>query len=118
AKANSNTHYQAIAGIIAAHIWFYIADVYDQAPLEDALKGLDALQPALADQSAIYAHANGLLDEAISLLQAANQGELAPGSDDYMLNGDMAKWTRFAYSLKARQALRLSYAPGMTKTAQ
>jgi len=118
AKANGNTHYQGIAGIIAAHIWFYIADVYDQAPLEDAIKGLDALQPTLAQQSDIYAHAHGLLDEAIGLLQAGNQGELSPGLDDYMLGGDTEKWVRFAHSLKARQALRLTYAPGMDKVAQ
>src|SRR5690606_34485848 len=94
------------------------ADVYDQAPLEDAIKGLESLQPTLASQGEIYAHANGLLDEAIGLLQAANPGERVPGSDDYMLGGDTGKWVRFAYSLKARQALRLIYAPGMDKAAQ
>lgn len=118
AEANGNTHYQGIAGIIAAHIWFYIADVYDQAPLEEALQGLESLQPALATQAELYAHANGLLDEAIGLLQAANQGDRVPGADDYMLGGDTGKWVRFAYSLKARQAFRLTYAPGKDKVAQ
>tara|TARA_R110002020_G_scaffold117986_2_gene269731 strand:+ start:3608 stop:5062 length:1455 start_codon:yes stop_codon:yes gene_type:complete len=118
AALNGNTHYQGIAGIIAAHHWFYIADVYDQAPLEDAMLGLEALQPSLASQEAIYAHANGLLDEAVSLLENSNLGDIVPGSDDYMLNGDVVKWVKFAYSLKARQAMRLSYAPGTTKLAQ
>lgn len=118
AKGNGNNHYQGIAGIIAAHHWFYIADVYDQAPLEDAMKGLEALQPALASQEELYAYANGLLDEAIGLLQAPNQGESVPGTDDYMLNGDTDKWIKFAYSLKARQAMRLIYAPGKDKEAQ
>lgn len=118
AEANGNTHYQGVAGIIAAFHWFYIADVYDQAPLEDAIKGLESLQPSLASQAELYAHANGLLDEAIGLLGAPNQGDRVPEGDDYLLNGDMDKWIRYAYSMKARQALRLSYAPGTTPTAQ
>ncbi len=118
AEENGNTHYQGVAGIIAAFHWFYIADVYDQAPLEDAIQGLDALQPALASQAELYAHANGLLDEAITLLGAPNQGDRVPGTDDYLLGGDMDKWIRYANSMKARQALRLSYAPGTTPAAQ
>ncbi|TRZ45086.1 SusD/RagB family nutrient-binding outer membrane lipoprotein [Robertkochia solimangrovi] len=118
AQANSNTHYQAVAGIIAAHHWFYIADVYDQAPLEDAIQGLDNLQPTLASQEELYAHAISLLDEAIQLLNAPNQGEIVPDNDDYILGGDMDKWVKFAYSLKARQAMRLIYAPGYSKTEQ
>lgn len=117
AKENGNHHYQGIAAIITASHWFYIADVYDKAPLEDALLGLDALQPTLASQEELYAHANGLLDEAITLLRG-DAGEKAPSTDDYMLNGDISKWSKFAYSLKARQAMRLSYAPSTTKTAQ
>ena len=118
AEENGNTHYQGVAGIIAAFHWFYLADVYDQAPLEDAMQGLDALQPSLVSQSALYARANSLLDEAITLLGAPNQGDRVPGTDDYLLNGEMNKWIRYAYSLKARQALRLSYDPSTSKTAQ
>ncbi len=117
AKGNGNNHYQGIAAIIAASQWFYMADVYDQAPLDDALLGLEALHPTLVSQDELYNHANGLLDEAITLLQGA-AGERAPGSDDYMLNGDVSKWTKLAYSLKARQAMRLAYAPGKTKAGQ
>ena len=118
ASTNGNIHYKGIAGVIAAWHWFYIADVYDQAPLDDAMKGLDVLHPTLASQEEIYAHANGLLDEAITLFQNSNGGERVPGSDDYMLGGDVTKWSKLAYSLKARQAMRLLYAPGKTKTAQ
>src|SRR5690606_8049270 len=118
ASTNGNVYYQGIAGVIAAWHWFYIADVYDQAPLEDAMMGLEVLHPTLASQEEIYAHANGLLDEAITLFQSSNGGERVPGSDDYMLGGDITKWSKLAYSLKARQAMRLLYAPGKTKTAQ
>ena len=119
AKANGNKRYQGIAGVIAAWHWFYIADVYDKAPLAEAMKGGEFFHPAVATQEEIYAHANGLLDEAIELFSDAQAGERIPAStDDYMMGGDFAKWTKLAYSLKARQAMRLIYADGKTKTGQ
>ncbi len=118
AEQNGNTYYQGIAGVIAAHHWFYIADVYDQAPLEQAMTGLENQQPELATQEELYAHANALLDEAINLFKNTDGGELLPGQDDYMLNGDIDRWVRFAYSLKARQAMRRIYAPGVDQDAQ
>ena len=57
------------------------------------------------------------MDEAIELF-ALPAGKRAPGDDDYMGKGDIGRWTRFAWSLKARHALRLIYAPGKTKTGQ
>ncbi len=118
AQENGNSYYQGIAGIIAAWHWFFIADVYDKAPLEEAFMGLENLQPELASQEELYAHGNGLLDEAISLFKTSESGQLLPGSDDYVYDGDISKWSKLAYSLKARQAMRLSYAPGKTKTDQ
>ena len=118
AKANGNNRYQGIAAVITAWHWFYIADLYDQAPLEEAMKGNEYPYPAVATQEEIYAHGNELLDEAIGLLDNPDPGALLPATDDYMLGGDAGKWKRLAYSLKARQAMRLIYAPGKTKTGQ
>lgn len=117
AKENGNGHYQGIAAVIAAWHWYLIADLYDQAPLEQAMKGNEFRYPELATQTEIYAAANALLTEAISLFDGP-AGELDPGADDYMLNGDMAAWKRVAYAIKARQAMRLTYANGTTPTAQ
>lgn len=119
AKENGNKGYQGIAAVIAAWHWFYIADVYDKAPLGDAMQGLEVLKPTLASQEEIYLHANNLLDEAISLFQASDLGSRIPKSDDdYMLKGDLGKWTKLAYSIKARQAMRLIYVPSTTKVQQ
>ncbi|MBE0677106.1 MAG: SusD/RagB family nutrient-binding outer membrane lipoprotein [Bacteroidales bacterium] len=117
AKANGNFHYQGIAGVIAAWHWFLIADLYDQAPLEQAMKGSEHRYPDVATQPEIYEHANNLLIEAISLFDGPF-GELKPGSDDYMLDGDMAAWKRLAYAMRARYAMRLTYAEGTTPAAQ
>ncbi|MDX2415354.1 MAG: SusD/RagB family nutrient-binding outer membrane lipoprotein [Bacteroidales bacterium] len=119
AKENGNNRYQAIAAAIAAWHWFYIADSYDQAPLEQAMKGDEFLHPEPVAQSALYAHGNALLDEAISLFQNPVAGDLVPTSDDdYMMGADFDKWTRLCYSMKARYAMRLAYAPGYSKTGQ
>lgn len=119
AKANGNNRYQGIAAVIAAWHWFYLADVYDKAPLEEAMKGGEFFHPDVASQEDIYTHANALLDEAITLFAAAEPGPRVPNATaDYMMGGNFAKWTKLAYSLKARQAMRLIYATGKTKTGQ
>jgi hypothetical protein len=119
AKENGNRKYQAIAAVIAAWNWFYLTDMYDQVPLDEALKGFEFAHPKVATQEQVYARANGLLDEAIALFQDPNEGTLVPtAKDDYMMGADWDKWIRLCYSLKARQAMRLAYAPGKTTTGQ
>lgn len=118
AKANGNRRYQGIGAVIAAWHWFYIADVYDQAPLAEAMKGGEFFHPTVVPQDEIYAHANTLLDEAITLFTGEAGSRVPTATDDYMLGGDFDKWTKLAYSLKARQAMRLIYATGKTKTGQ
>lgn len=119
AKENGNNRYQAIAATIAAWHWFYLADVYDQAPLEEAMLGNEFFHPKPASQEEIYNHANALLDEAISLFQNSDPGKLVPtAKEDYMMGADFDKWVKLCYSLKARYAMRLTYAPDKTKTGQ
>jgi hypothetical protein len=62
--------------------------------------------PDYDTQEQIYATIQKLLDEAITEL-AKNTGT-KPAADDLIYNGDTAKWTRLAYSLKARYAMHLS----------
>jgi hypothetical protein len=117
AKENGNFHYQGIGAVIAAWHWYLIADFYDKAPLEQAMKGDQFRYPDVATQTEIYAHANDLLVEAITLFNGPS-GPRKPGTDDFILKGVIEKWTRLAYSIQARQAMRLTYAQGTTPTAQ
>ncbi|MEZ5000946.1 MAG: SusD/RagB family nutrient-binding outer membrane lipoprotein [Bacteroidales bacterium] len=119
AKSNGNKRFQGIGAVIAAWHWFYLADVYDQAPLDEAMTGKEYIHPTPQPLTDLYAHANSLLDEAITLFEAADPGDLVPrASEDYMGGADWDKWVKLAYSLKARQAMRLTYLPGTTPTAQ
>jgi len=119
AAENGNKRYQGIAAVIAAWHWFYIADSYDQAPLDEAMKGKEFIHPRPQPLEDLYAHGNDLLDEAISLFQDADPGTLVPtANEDYMGGADWDQWIRVAYSLKARYAMRLTYLPGTTPAAQ
>ncbi len=63
--------------------------------------------PAFDSQESIYATIQTLLDEAISELQKP-AGELnQPGSDDLAFGGDISRWIRTAYALKARYDIHL-----------
>ena len=62
--------------------------------------------PEYDTQEQIYASIQKLLDEAIVEL-AKNTGT-KPAADDLIYGGDAAKWSRLAYSLKARYAMHLS----------
>ena len=57
-----------------------------------------------------------MLDSAITEL-ATGEGS-TPGTDDYFYSGDMSKWIKMAYTLKARYYMHLTTAPGHTAAAQ
>ncbi|MGG7663090.1 SusD/RagB family nutrient-binding outer membrane lipoprotein [Dyadobacter sp. BHUBP1] len=56
--------------------------------------------PAYDTQEQIYATINKLLDEAVTELSGSTGAK--PGQDDLIYQGDLGKWTRLAYSLRAR----------------
>ncbi|OJV16660.1 MAG: hypothetical protein BGO21_27710 [Dyadobacter sp. 50-39] len=58
--------------------------------------------PAYDTQEQVYATIFKLLDEAVTEL-GGNTGA-KPGQDDLIYQGDLAKWTRLAHSLRARYA--------------
>ncbi|RYU96869.1 SusD/RagB family nutrient-binding outer membrane lipoprotein [Emticicia agri] len=62
--------------------------------------------PAYDSQQTVYTTIQKLLDEGITEL-AKNSGT-KPGADDMIYGGDLAKWSRLAYSLKARYAMHQS----------
>ncbi len=119
AKENGNKRFQAIGATISAWHWFNMADYYDQAPLDEAMRGDEYLYPDVNSLEEIYSYANGLLDEAIVLFTDSDPGSLEPSSsEDYIYGADYDKWVKLCYSLKARYAMRLTYMDGTTEEAQ
>tara|TARA_B110000037_G_scaffold111598_1_gene128740 strand:+ start:3356 stop:4798 length:1443 start_codon:yes stop_codon:yes gene_type:complete len=117
AEMNGNSAYKGIGQLIEAVHWALIVDNYNDAPYTEALQYPDNITPIFDKGEDIYVGIQGLVDQAITNLQSP-KNEVLPGSEDLIFKGNLDKWLKLAYSLKARYAMRLTYAPGYTKTGQ
>jgi len=115
-QANNNLNYKAIAEILTAHTLGIATDLWGDIPYSQALSGVTNLTPAYDKQEDIYKNIQSLLDQGIADI-AVNTGA-KPGADDYFYAGDMAKWRKLAYTLKARYYMHLTKAPGYTASVQ
>ncbi|MBR1544078.1 MAG: SusD/RagB family nutrient-binding outer membrane lipoprotein [Muribaculaceae bacterium] len=86
-----------------------LTDLHGDVPYSEALKGLDNLQPKLDKQEDIYKAIFQLLDDAIDNFA---EGVVSVGTSDILFGNDLDQWTGFAYALKARYKLHLSYRNG------
>ena len=109
AKAMSaeNWHYAGVAQVLLAYGFMLMTDLYGEMPYEDALSA-NAL-PVYATGKTIYLGCFERIDEAIELLQKSIDPSLpALSVGDTWNNGDVQKWLKLAYLLKARWCLKLS----------
>lgn len=116
AEKNKNYNYTAIAKILTAFTLGTGTDFWGDMPYSQALSGASIFTPVYDKQEDIYKAIQILLDNGIADI-GKNSAKL-PGSDDYFYNGDMNKWKKLAYTLKARYYMHLSKAPGYTAAAQ
>ncbi len=117
AEAAGHVEYAAIGKTLTAYTLAIITDEWGDVPYSQALKVSSVLKPTYDTQESIYGSIQNLLDSAI--YYAGQPASAVPaGGDDYIYGGDMSKWTKFAYMLKARYYLRLSAAPGRTASTQ
>ncbi|WP_185937130.1 SusD/RagB family nutrient-binding outer membrane lipoprotein [Chitinophaga polysaccharea] len=117
ANAAGHKHYEAVAKILIAYNMAVTTDLWNDVPYSKAFGGFGNLKPSYDSQKDIYTAIGGLLDAAITLLGQEDK-TVVPDAKDLIFSGDVDKWTSFAYFLKARYALRLSYAPGNTPVQQ
>ena len=108
-EANKTPNWSAVGRIMKSYVFSVMTDAMGNLPYSQALKGDTVLNPAYDTQQAIY---NGMLAD---LAQANTDIDLAPGAvgfsdGDLMYGGNMAKWKRFANSLRLRLAIHLSKA--------
>ncbi len=109
AEETNSTHFSGIARILIAINLGIATDSYDNIPYTEASLGSENLTPAFESQESIYASINSLLDQAIVELSADNGSEFSPTSTgDIAYGGDVEKWLKAAYTLKARYAMHLS----------
>ena len=119
AKAVDAKHFDAVAQILTAMNLGIATDSYENIPYSEAAQGSGNFTPAFDSQESIYNDIFSLLDNAIAELEGPDNSGFAPNSkSDLIYHGDLGKWLRLAYTLKARYKLHLINKLGATKAAQ
>ncbi len=103
-----NYHTLAIAQILTAYNLAVLTDGMGDVPWTEALQPGEIFTPILDNQESIYQVILGFLDDAIANLESET---IFPslGVQDFIYGGDPDLWEKFAYGLKARYTMRLSY---------
>ena len=102
-----NWHYAGVAQVLLAYGFMLMTDLYGEMPYEDALSQ-NAL-PVYSTGKTIYLGCFERIDEAIELLQKNVDPSLPSLSvGDSWNNGDVNKWLKLAYLLKARWCNKLN----------
>ena len=103
-----NYHTLGIAQILTAYNLAALTDVMGDVPWTEALQPGEIFTPVLDNQESIYNDIFNFLDEAIANLEKATI-YTSLGAQDFYYDGDTDLWIKFAYGLKARYTMRLSY---------
>src|SRR3989442_1393846 len=108
-QASNAANWTAVGRTLKAYAFSVMTDAMGDLPYTQALRGDTVLHPAYDSQKSIY---DSLL---ANVALASSSFNLAPGATgfangDLLYGGDMAKWQKFANSLRLRLAIHLSKA--------
>ena len=106
-RSEDSPHYRGIARILQAVNLGLMTGFWENIPFSEAFLGSANTTPKYDSQESVYTTILSYLDEGIALLAEQNSF-LKPGTDDLAYGGKLDKWTKLAYSLKARFLLHLS----------
>lgn len=99
-----------VAEVLSIYTWQVITDVWGDVPYFEALRGDENISsPRFDAGDAIYAD----LEQRIDNLLAMDMTDASlDGKYDFIYNGDIDNWTRFANSLKLKLMIRQSETTG------
>lgn len=106
----------AMARILKVYAFHRITDFYGDIPYFDAGKGFidGTFHPKYDRQADIYADMLKELEESVQLFDLSKP---TVGTADFIYNGNIVQWKRFAYSLMLRLGMRLTKVdPAMAET--
>ena len=107
AKEKGAYHYMAVADVFHAMGYMEMLDLYGEMPYTEAGTGNPSPKPD--DGKTIYNGCMDHLNEAISLFNKPQEvGAPALSSGDLWNGGDVSKWIKLCWGLKARYMLKLS----------
>lgn len=101
-------NYRAIAKIMKAFHFQYLVDAYGDIPYTEAFQRANNPTPKYDAAQDIYNDLIVQLTAAQTLIANPSSEALAVGTKDIMCGGDMAKWAKFANTIKLRILLRQS----------
>ncbi len=93
-----NWHYVGIAQVLRVYAYSALVDIWGDVPYSEAVQGAANPFPPYDDGKAIYTDLFFQLDEGIKNLNRSSK--LSPMGDDLIYGGNIAKWIRFANTLK------------------
>lgn len=105
-KVKSSAHL-GVSNVLLAYHLALITDLWGAAPYTEAFTAV-TLTPKYDSEEQLYTTINTLLDQAIIELAKPNSAVNLKSGDDLIFAGDLAKWTKFAYMLKARHLNKIS----------
>jgi hypothetical protein len=115
AQNEGSPYYVGAGKVMMALVLSHATDMLGDIPYTEAFLGAQNYTPKYDSQEQIYATVNQLLDEAVVELSKPAAENFRPlyttvpaVSGDILYLGDVQKWIRLAYSLKARQLNHLS----------
>jgi hypothetical protein len=107
---DENRGYYFIAEALSIFTWQIITDVWGDMPYFEALRADEGiLHPKQDKGDAIYAD---LLTRINALLETDLSKSFIDGTYDYIYEGDLGEWYKFANSLKLKLMIRLSETQG------
>lgn len=98
-----------VAQVLSAYNLAMLTDLMGDIPWKEALQPGVIYTPKMTTQQEIYADIVKFLDDGIeNLAKKPVSGMEDLGPQDLLFSGDVKLWTKLAYALKARYAMRLS----------
>lgn len=107
AEASGATAYLGIAKILKALHLAMLVDAWGDVPYSQSFDPNTTLTPDYDDAEALYAEVFQLLTDGIAALEAGGS-TLAPGANDFIHAGNIPRWIRTGYALRARYLNHLS----------
>src|SRR5690606_2528450 len=105
-------HYLGVAQILMALNLGMTADFFGDVPYSEGVD-FETVTPTYDDDEELYGQVLSLLDQGIATLHTETTRTI--GEDDFIFQGDIAKWEKFAYTLKARYLVHTqSYTDALT----
>ncbi|WP_256010871.1 SusD/RagB family nutrient-binding outer membrane lipoprotein [Desertivirga xinjiangensis] len=105
AEAAGEWHYYIAAEVMSAFDYHILNDFYGAIPISEGLNYQTVPQPAFIENKAANGIIISMLDDAIS--KESQAAALSPmGGEDFVFEGSIENWIRFAKSLKLKILMR------------